>query len=373
MRDAKQHAQRRKLFARMFSKSELRGSWEPLVKEKVLLFVSQIQEELRRTGVCDILKWSTFLATDVSGHLMFGESFDMLHLGKKTEYIKVLESALKGSGIGLEIPLLRVIGSWVPLKSLQTLFNSTKFLNSYAQRAVKNSRKNSDSSRNIFSDIIYESGKKDSSLTDADVANEAGNLIVAGSDTTAVTLTYLIWAVLSHRELRTQLEIELAGLSADFDQAALESLPLLNAAIMETLRLYGAAPGSLPRTVPEGGATLSNHYIPAGTTVSTQSWSIHRDEALFPQPEKFDPLRWLPGDNQVTDQARMAFAPFGTGSRTCLGIRLSWMELRLAVAEFLLKCQNVQLAPSATSKSMKPEHYFLIAPQGHKCEIMVKM
>ncbi|KAL3473816.1 hypothetical protein BJX99DRAFT_260932 [Aspergillus californicus] len=372
MRDAKQHAQRRKLFARMFSKSELRASWEPLVREKVLLFVSQIQEELQRTGVCDVLKWSTFLATDVSGHLMFGESFDMLRLGKKNEYIEVLELALKGSGIGLEMPLLRAIGSRVPLKSFQTLFNSSKFLNSYAQRAVKNSRKNSDSSRNIFSDIIYESEKKESALTDVDVANEAGNLIVAGSDTTAVTLTYLIWALLSHPKLRTLLEIELAGLSADFDQAALESLPLLNAAIMETLRLYGAAPGSLPRTVPEGGATLSDHYIPAGTTVSTQSWTIHRDEALFPQAEKFDPLRWLPGDNQVTDQARMAFAPFGTGSRTCLGIHLSWMELRLAVAEFFLRCKNVQLAPSATSDCMKPEHYFLIAPQGHKCEVMIK-
>ncbi|OQE12795.1 hypothetical protein PENFLA_c062G09343 [Penicillium flavigenum] len=195
MQDVKKHAQRRKLFARPFSKTAIRGSWEPTVKEKVQLAVSQIQNELETTGICDILKWSTFLATDVSGHVMFGESFNMLGIGQKNEYIRILESAMKGSGI------------------------------------------------------------------------EAGNLIVAGSDTTAVTLTYLIWVILSHPSLRLQIEKELISLGDDYDEADLESLPVLNATITETLRLYGAAPGSLPRTVPEGGVTLSGFYIPAGTTL----------------------------------------------------------------------------------------------------------
>ena len=82
MRDPKRHAQRRKLFARPFSKSALRTSWEPIVNDKVDLAISQIQNELARDGVCDILKWSTFLATDVSTHLMFGESVGMLQKGE---------------------------------------------------------------------------------------------------------------------------------------------------------------------------------------------------------------------------------------------------------------------------------------------------
>lgn len=65
MRDVEKHAQRRKLFERPFSKSALRGSWEPVVKEKVQLAVSQIRGELGRTGVCDILKWATILATNL--------------------------------------------------------------------------------------------------------------------------------------------------------------------------------------------------------------------------------------------------------------------------------------------------------------------
>ncbi|KAJ5717382.1 hypothetical protein N7488_003028 [Penicillium malachiteum] len=82
MRDPKEHAQRRKLFARPFSKSALRSSWEPVVKEKARLAISQIRNELAQNGICDILKWATFLATDISSHLMFGDSFDMLQKGK---------------------------------------------------------------------------------------------------------------------------------------------------------------------------------------------------------------------------------------------------------------------------------------------------
>lgn len=278
---------------------------------------------------------------------------------------------MKGSGIGLEIPLIRIIGPYVPLKSFREMFRAEEYLLKYSQRAVTNSRKNSESCRNIFSGLLYETEKDSSALSNMEVAIEAGNLIVAGSDTTAVTLTYLIWAILSRPSLRLQIEEELKGLDDDYSEATLESLPILNATITETLRLYGAAPGSLPRTAPEGGVTLSGFYIPAGTTVTTQSWTTHRDPALFPDPEKFDPSRWLPGVNEASEQARMALSPFGAGSRTCLGIHLSYMELRLGAVEFFRRCEDVRLAPSVTDQSMKPEHYFLIAPSAHKCEVLM--
>jgi cytochrome P450 len=82
MRDVKMHAQRRRLFAKPFSKSDLRRTWEPIVRDKVQLAVSQIVNELQDNGVSDILKWATLMATDVSTHLMFGESFEMLRVGK---------------------------------------------------------------------------------------------------------------------------------------------------------------------------------------------------------------------------------------------------------------------------------------------------
>ncbi|KAJ5381420.1 cytochrome P450 monooxygenase [Penicillium cataractarum] len=277
---------------------------------------------------------------------------------------------MNGAGIAAEIPLVRYIAPLVPYKTFRDMFNTREYLMQYSRRAVTNSRKNSESAHNIFSGLVHESAR-DQSLSDEEVAIEAGNLIMAGSDTTAVTLTYLIWAVMCRPTLHAQLENELASLSNNYQETDLELLPSLNATITETLRLYGAAPGSLPRSVPEGGVKLSGYYIPAGITVSTQSYSIHRNETLFPEPENFNPSRWIPGNERVSDEAKAALSPFGAGSRICLGIHLSWMELRLATAEFFRRCGNVRLAPGSTEESMWPEHYFLIVPSGHKCEVVV--
>ncbi|PWY77260.1 sterigmatocystin biosynthesis P450 monooxygenase [Aspergillus sclerotioniger CBS 115572] len=370
MRDPKEHSARRKLLARPFAKSELRRTWEPVVKEKVHLAVSQIRRELLSTGRSDVLKWWTFFATDVSGHLMFGESFGMLQLGRRTKYIDALESIMKGGGINAELPVVGLIGRHIPHPSFKAMFRSSDYLSEYGGRAVSNSRTNSMSTRNIFTGMLTESEKESGTLTEEDVVTEAGNLIVAGSDTTAVTLTYLVWAVLLQPALQHDLEEEVGRVDPSYNEAALEELPLLNAVIMETLRLYGAAPGSLPRSVPHGGGIFGGYRMPQGVTVSTQSYTIHRDETLYPDPESFDATRWLPGDGRDSDAARQGLSPFGHGSRGCLGIHLAWMELRLAAAEFFRECRGVRLAPSATWESMKPENYFLISPCGHRCEIM---
>ncbi|KAL4933240.1 cytochrome P450, partial [Aspergillus undulatus] len=379
MRDPKQHAARRKLFARAFSKSELRGRWEGVVRSKVRLAVDRIKGELdaeNGTGRCDVLKWWTFLATDVSGHLMFGEDFGMLELGVKNEYIHVLESTMMGSGINSELPLIGFIGRHLPIASIRSMFRANEYMTSYGRRAITNARTNSDSARNIFSGMIYESEKGEASLTDVDVVTEAGNLIVAGSDTTAVTLTYLIWAVLDQPNLQQALEEEVGTLEDGCDDASLESLPLLNAVIKETLRLYGAAPGSLPRSVPAGGATLAGYFIPEGVTVSTQSWTVHRDESIYPNPDEFDVSRWLEEDGEGKGMRaslpQSAFSPFGAGSRICLGIHLAEMELRLAAAQFFRECRGVRLAGDMTWETMKPGNFFLIAPRGHRCDIVRK-
>jgi cytochrome P450 len=78
MVDAKQHATRRKLFAQSFSNSSIL-KFEAPVRDKINLAASKIERDAR-SGTADVLKWWTFMATDVSGQLSFGRSFDMLHL-----------------------------------------------------------------------------------------------------------------------------------------------------------------------------------------------------------------------------------------------------------------------------------------------------
>jgi cytochrome P450 len=116
---------------------------------------------------------------------------------------------------------------------------------------------------------------------------EAHGLIIAGSDTTAITLSYLIWVVSKRPKLMEQLQDEVAKLPPSFSDAAVEQLPIVNAVIEETLRLYGAVPGSLPHMVPPNGATLGNYYCPPGTTVTTHAYTTHRQSAAFANPFEF--------------------------------------------------------------------------------------
>ncbi len=130
--------------------------------------------------------------------------------------------------------------------------------------------------------------KEGQALTEADVSFEAGGFIVAGSGTTAVTLTYLVWAVLTHPDIQRKLEDEVAGLDVGYTDAQLEKLPYLNCVVDEALRLYGAAPGSLPRSAPKGGFTLQGGYfIPEMTTVSSQAFSLHRDESIYLNAQRY--------------------------------------------------------------------------------------
>ncbi|TDZ18282.1 Cytochrome P450 monooxygenase cypX [Colletotrichum orbiculare MAFF 240422] len=258
MVDPKRHAARRRLFARAFTCASLRRNWEPIVRQKVERAVERIKAEEAVCGSADILKWWTLMTTDVIAHLSFGESFEMLELGKKNSYVKALESVFIMGTLRAEIPVLYHLAKLLPFEPVKTIMNSQQIVDMYAVKAAANLRRNGHSA-NLFGNMLAECEAAEKSDLSADqIQAEAGNLIVAGSDTTSVTLTYLVWAVLRRPELRARLENELDEVDASFDDSTLEQLPLLNAVIEETLRLYGAAPGNLPRSVPPHGATLAD-------------------------------------------------------------------------------------------------------------------
>lgn len=187
-------------------------------------------------------------------------------------------------------------------------------MQSYGRGAIARNRalsEKGETGRTVFNKIVAEAGNE-SGVTDEVLANEARSFIVAGSDTTARTLTYLIWATLNHPSVKQRLQDEVDRLPTDFSSKDATGLPYLMATIKETLRLYGAAPGSLPRTVPSGGRTLGGYLLPQGTTVSTQAWTLHRDAAIFKGPLDFIPERWF----EPTQNMKDAFMPFGGGSRS---------------------------------------------------------
>ena len=116
--------------------------------------------------------------------------------------------------------------------------------------------------------------------------------VTAGTDTTALAATYAVWMLSLHPEIEQSLIREVATLQDDFNDEDMRQIKLLDNIIQETLRLRGSVSQALPHIVPAGGIEICGYLIPEGETVGVQAWTMHRDPAIGPHPENFDPLRW---------------------------------------------------------------------------------
>lgn len=155
-----------------------------------------------------------------------------------------------------------------------------------------------------------------SELDHTSVAAECLDHMVAGIDTTGDALCFLMWELSQPRSLEMQrkLQVELR----ENPQAPLDQLPYLDAVVNEGLRVFPAIPMSLPRVVPLGGRNIDDVWVPQGTVVSCQAHSVHRiNSHVFPNPDKFDPERWLQPEGDA-ERRRLMFA-FSNGGRGCVG------------------------------------------------------
>ncbi|RKP25656.1 cytochrome P450, partial [Syncephalis pseudoplumigaleata] len=159
----------------------------------------------------------------------------------------------------------------------------------------------------------------------------------AGTDTTALTITWTMHLLMEHpahmRRLRDEVIAAFPNLDVKITHDALQSLPFLDAVLHESMRVRAIVPYGMSRVIPEGGITLGGYYLPAGTTVSSSLNSLHYNEKVFPEPERFLPDRWLTATARQLGHMKHHFIPFSLGPRACIGRSLAWMEIRLAVAE----------------------------------------
>jgi cytochrome P450 len=160
---------------------------------------------------------------------------------------------------------------------------------------------------------------KSSSLDDLDIAAECLDHMAAGIDTTGDALCFLMWELSQPRSIRFQHRLQhelLENPDTSFDK-----LSFLDAVVMEGLRCFPAIPMSLPRYVPPGGRDIDGFFLPEKTIVSCQAYSVHRiDQTVFPQPNLFNPDRWLEKDGDAA-RRRLMFA-FSNGGRGCVGKQL---------------------------------------------------
>jgi cytochrome P450 len=101
-------------------------------------------------------------------------------------------------------------------------------------------------------------------------------------------------------------------------------MPFLQACIKESLRLHPALGMVLPRVVPDPGVTICGVFIPGGTEVGCNAWTVHRDKDVYgPDADLFVPERWLDPDTEKVKMLERYNFAFGAGSRTCKCYRVA--------------------------------------------------
>ncbi|KAL8906217.1 MAG: hypothetical protein Q9171_006360 [Xanthocarpia ochracea] len=166
-------------------------------------------------------------------------------------------------------------------------------------------------------------------------------LIQAGSDTTAPTLTFLFYLIAQNPEDANKIYAELTDIDP-MDLNIVSTLPHLNGTINEAMRLYSVTPTTVSRQTPPQGVMLGGTWIPGNTKVISPRWVIFRREDCFVRGEDFVPERWYSKPQMV--KQRRAFAPFGTGRASCVGQGLAITQIRLVLAS-VVKRFHVQFLP----------------------------
>ena len=176
-----------------------------------------------------------------------------------------------------------------------------------------------------------------------EIASEMLDHTLAGFDTSSITLTFLAWelSLPSNLHWQEKLRSELASVSNIAFAKSLDTLPILNAILMETLRLHAAIPGNQPRITPPNATIGPYTNIPANVRIQAQAWSLHREPTVFASPETFAPSRWLDkavhpslGTSTADDLKEMNrwFWAFGSGGRMCVGSNLAMLDMKAIIA-----------------------------------------
>ncbi|WP_406277919.1 cytochrome P450 [Streptomyces sp. NBC_00191] len=173
-----------------------------------------------------------------------------------------------------------------------------------------------------------ESGRR---FTDDEIRDQVMTLLIGGTETTASTLAWACHLLGRHPEAEQELQAEVDNILGGRLLPAFHDLPALDhtrRVVTEALRLFPPA-WILTRTATVE-TELAGKPLAPGTIVLFSPYVLGRDPRVFPDPERFDPDRWLPG--RVSSAQRGAMVPFSAGSRKCIGDSFGMAEATLALA-----------------------------------------
>ncbi len=172
-------------------------------------------------------------------------------------------------------------------------------------------------------------------LSETEVADQVLLFLIAGRETTAVTLacTLVQLALAPHWQttLREEIVERLHGRAPTAEEVP--QLRWTDRFLRESMRLFPAAHGMNRST--RNDEILAGYHIPAGSWLEVSVWGVHHSPAVWQQPEVLDPRRFDVPDGQFPGGHRYAWMPFGVGPRACIGMQIAMLEIPIVIASIL--------------------------------------
>ncbi|XP_005406339.2 PREDICTED: cytochrome P450 2U1, partial [Chinchilla lanigera] len=331
---------------RKFSHATLRhfGLGKLSLEPKIIEEFKCVKQEMQRHGDSpfSLVPVVSNAVSNIICSLCFGQRFDYTN----REFKKLLDLMSRGLEICLNSQLLLVnMCPWFyylpfgPFKELRRIQNDiTVFL----KQIIRDHQDSLDAqSPQDFIDMyllhVEEERQRNSSSSFSEdyLFYIIGDLFVAGTDTTTNSLLWCLLYMCLYPDVQEKVHAEIKRVIGPTRAPSLTDkaqMPYTEATIMEVQRLTVVVPLAIPHMTSEK-TVLQGYTIPKGTVILPNLWAVHRDPAIWENPDEFHPSRFLDDQGQLLKTE--AFIPFGIGKRVCMGEQLAKMELFLMFVSLL--------------------------------------
>ncbi len=284
-------------------------------------------------------------AVDVIAGLAFGADVDTLQSGGNAiqDHVETVLSGVARRSL-LPFPYWR----WLRLptdrrleRSVLAVRQATNGFIADARAAMAADPALRERPANMLQAMLAAAEQPGSGVDDGAVAGNVSTMLLAGEDTTSSALAWLVWLLWKNPDALARARQEVLRHATSLTPESIGELDYLEACALEAMRLKPPAP-FLPLQALRD-TTVIGVRLPKDTLL----WCVLRhdsmDAGVFPDPDRFEPERWLPGGKVEKQADRQAALPFGAGPRTCPGRYLSLMEVKVAMAVLLGRFEIVDV------------------------------
>lgn len=285
----------------------------------------------------EILTWCTNLTFETIGRIGFGYSFDLMHRNKEPHpFIEAMAYALSNGTKRFSQP---VFMKKLPLQSNKKWEQGNHLMHSTVEKVIQE-RKSGADAKDMHKDLLgYMLNARDEhnlGLSDENIRDQVVTFLIAGHDTTANTLAWFFYEMTRNPEVETRVLQELAnaGITSDKYPTAeqISSLKYLNRVLKEVLRLHSPL-RNISKYCKKDCVVPGGYLVKEGTICTVSILNMHTNPKVYPNPEKFDPDRFTPEEEQK--RSRYSWLPFSTGPRSCIGMAFALQEAKTVIGMWL--------------------------------------